>query len=211
VIASVRRSVRQSARNNSSGMFHMNHWFLLNKNSNPSLYVAMGFGIGGVAHCLFLLPWKLVPSIMGMGIAGTIGGAILAHRSIRRRSATLIAIGYGLGFLIGGFISVSMLGLLLETRGDSSFSFFYFYPWYMFGFCIAGATGAAFTRPRLISVANSTICFLVGSAIGGIVVGVLLGSPIEKPYIAAIGLFITYLVGGALTGAVSEFSDEGDE
>ncbi len=190
-------------------MVSVKNWLSHSKESNPSFYVAMGFGVGGGAHCLFLLAWSLVPAVLGMGIAGAIGGAALAYRSNRRRSLTVPAIGYGFGFLVGGFFSVSMLAILLETYNDSvSFSFFEFYLLYVLGFCIAGAIGAAFTRPPLVSVANSTICFLVGSAVGGIAVGVLLGSPVGKPYIAAIGLFITYLVGGALTGAVLEFSDE---
>lgn len=181
-------------------------------NTNPSLSVAIGFGLGGAVNCLFLfLSWDLTTAWIGAGIAGAIGGAFLAHSRNSRRSAMLAAVRYFLGFLIGGVISGTVLVVLLEMGHDTTFSFFEFYFCFVLGFSIAGAVSAAFTRSQPISVGNSTICFLVGSAVGGVAVGVLFNSPMGKPYIAAIGLLVTYVVGGALSGAVSEYSDGVDE
>ena len=53
-------------------------------------------------------------------------------------------------------------------------------------------------RPRLIPVATSTVCFLIGGGVGGAAVGVLFGSPMARHNIVAIGLLITDVVIGAI-------------
>jgi hypothetical protein len=182
-------------------MYQSKKHFLMHLRASTPLFVAIGFSVGGAVHFLFLRSWDLASAILGAGASGAIGGAFLAHRSHPQRSAILVATAYGLGFALGGSISVTILWLQLE---NPSLPFIYFYPLFILGFCSAGATSAALIRPRLIAVRNSTISFLVGSAVGGIVLAVLLGSPMDRPHIAAMGLLISYAVGGAVSGMVLE-------
>ena len=166
--------------------------------------VGIGFGIGGTIQCLFLLPWRIGPSVIGMGVVGAIGGAFLAYGSTPRRSLLRGAISYSLGFMLGGFVSLgSLIGYL---EGEISLPFHDFYLLFILGFCIAGATGAALAGPPL-PVRMSAICFLVGGAVGGAAIAILSGSPMERRYIAAIGLLISEVVGGVASARALEFSD----
>lgn len=183
--------------------------------SAPFISGAVGFGFGGTVLCLFLfLSWDLTTVWIGAGVAGAIGGGLLAHKRDPQHSAVRAVASYFFGFLVGGMIFGTLLGVLLEMRGEISYSLFEFYLEFVFGFCVAGAGSAAIMhRPKLISVANSTISFLIASGLGGLAIVVLVGSPVDKRYIAAIGLLVTYTVGGALSAAVSEsdFSSGTDE
>lgn len=167
---------------------------------NTPLFVGIGFGIGGLLQCLFLPLLNASLSIVSMGVVGAIGGAFLASRSTPRRSEIRTAVSYGLGLLLGGSISVASLMFFLEAGTDPSLPFLYFYFLFILGFCIAGATSAALINPRLIPVVASTICFLVGSGVGGAAIGVLFGSPMSRLGIAGTGLLITEVVSGAISG-----------
>ena len=174
---------------------------------NTPLFVGIGFGIGGIVQCLLFLFLNASLYIITMGVVGAIGGAFLAYRSTPRRSAILAALSYGLGLLLGGSISVVSLTLFLEKGTDPALPFLYFYFLFILGFCIAGATSAALIRPRLVPVATSTICFLVGSGVGGAAIGVLFGSPMSRACIAGTGLLITEVVSGAISGRALELSE----
>src|SRR5690349_11256981 len=106
----------------------MKSYVQMSNRLNPPLVVGIGFGIGGILQGLFLFPWSVGLAITGLGVVGAIGGAILASRSIPRRSALLGAASYSLGFLFGGPIPVAALMNFLETESDPSIPFSWFYP-----------------------------------------------------------------------------------
>ncbi|HXU07467.1 MAG TPA: hypothetical protein VN743_00620 [Blastocatellia bacterium] len=174
--------------------------------ASTGLFVAFGFSLGGALHSLFIRSGNSALEFLGIGAAGAVGGAFLALRSKPRRSVFLAAIAYGLGFQLGGWIS--MMALWYQV-GNPSLPFFDFYFIFILGFGSAGAISAALIRPRLMAVRNSAICFLVGSAVGGIIVAILSGSPVAKLKIAAIALTISYGVGGAVSGMILD-SNEGE-
>lgn len=174
---------------------------------NTPLFVGIGFGIGGLVQCLCILFLTASTSIISLGVVGAIGGAFLACRSTPRRSAILAAVSYGLGLLLGGSISVASLMVFLDTGRDPSLPFPAFCFLFILGYCIAGATSAALIRPRLIPVAKSTICFLIGSGVGCAAIGALFGSPMNRLYITGIGLLITEVVSGVISGRAMEFSE----
>jgi hypothetical protein len=179
----------------------------LRNSFNTPLFVATGFGLGSLVQWLFLLSWNVGPAIISMGVVGAIGGSFLAYRSAPRRSVIPGAVSYSLGLLSGGAVSVVTLMNFLDTKSDPSLPFHYFYPLFIFGFGIAGATSAALIRPRLIPVTTSAVCFLIGGSAGGAAVGVLFGTPLSRPNIAGMGLLITDIVIGAVSGRALEFSD----
>lgn len=179
---------------------------LMRLRANSALIVAMGFGLGGALHFLFMWSGDSVLEFFGIGVAGAVGGAFLALRTKPRRSVFLVAIAYGLGFQLGGWIS--MMALWYQLR-DPSLTFFDFYFLFILGFGAAGAISAALIRPRLIGVRNSTLSFLLGSGVGCVAVAVLSGSPLAKLKTAAISLTISYAVGGAVSGMILD-SNEGE-
>ena len=142
-------------------------WWL---NAGSPRFVAVGFGLGGLFHCLSILSHDLFTAIFGTAFAGAIGGGFMAKNTNPPGDAWVSAMGYGIGFLIGGCISVPLLFLRLEMGREINFSLPEFYVCFVLGFCIAGAASAAFTRSKLTSVANNTICFLTASGAGGLVV-----------------------------------------
>jgi len=171
----------------------------------------MGFGLGGALQFLFMRSGDSALEFLGIGAAGAVGGAFLALTSQPRRSVFLVAIAYGLGFQLGGWIS--MMALWYQLR-DPSLTYFEFYLLFILGFGAAGAISAALIRPRLITVRNSTLSFLVGSGFGCVAVPVLSGSPIAKLKTAAISLTISYAVGGAVSGMILDSNGgaiEGDD
>jgi len=179
--------------------------------ANTALIVAMGFGLGGALQFLFMRSGDSALEFLGIGAAGAVGGAFLALTSQPRRSVFLVAIAYGLGFQLGGWIS--MMALWYQLR-DPSLTYFEFYLLFILGFGAAGAISAAQIRPRLITVRNSTLSFLVGSGFGCVAVPVLSGSPIAKLKTAAISLTISYAVGGAVSGMILDSNGgaiEGDD
>jgi hypothetical protein len=164
---------------------------------HPSLLTAAGFGLGGLPLILIWGVGGMIPAIL---VSGAVGGVLLAYLTKRRDLTVLAMFGFGSAFLVGGMISGGGLILLIER----SLPFFSFYTMYVVGFGIAGLLSSAFTRSRLLSVANSMVSFVVGGLVGGVVIGVLVELVGRKnALMGAIGLFITTTVGGALAGAVS--------
>ena len=179
----------------------MKQRLLLYIKHHPPLFTATGFGLAGLP-CL--LVWDAGGIIPGILISGAVGGICLAYVTNRRDSTVLAMFGFGSAFLFGGMISGGGLILLAER----SLSFLGFYAMYILGFGIAGMLAAAFTRSQLMPVANSSVCFIVGSVVGGAAAGIIAEFAGRKSALAGMmGLLITNVVGGGLAGAVSEPSE----
>jgi hypothetical protein len=166
--------------------------------ANPSLLTAIGFGMGTLLSVLLL--WDVTIAFPGMILGGAGGGIALAYVTNRRDFTILALFGFSTAFLTGSFFSGAGFILAPTYR-----PFFYFYCIYIFGFVISGILGALFTGSKFISVKNSAISFIVGSILGGAVIGVLRELPgIQNWLVGIIGIFITNVTGGALSGATSK-------
>jgi hypothetical protein len=177
---------------------HTKKSLLLYCSANPSLVTAIGFGLGTLLSVLLL--WDVTIAVPGMIFGGAGGGIALAYVTNRRDFTILALFGFSTAFLTGGLFSVT--GFILAPTYKP---FFYFYFTYILGFVISGILSALFTGSKFISVKNSTISFIVGSILGGAVIGVLRELPGTKNWLVAIvGIFVTNVTGGALSGATSK-------
>lgn len=177
-----------------------------------SIRAAIGFGSGGIVLCLLssLMNWTLL--LLGVSLSGAIGGASLTYHKRGATSLASTAIGFGVGFAVGGFLFISSLvGLLFGVADAERFKseiFIDFYIFFIFGFTIAGFLSGAFIPPRSYSMVTYAISFAVASAIGGALIGYLVSWNYRLEFLAiAPGLLLTYILGGALAGGFSKHGE----
>jgi hypothetical protein len=163
---------------------------------------AIGFMLGCIL--MFLVGYfSNSPSLLFSGYAlvvvGAVGGIYLAWGQY---STLRAAIGFGIGFLIGGYISlVSFSFLFMMADGSPTLLeiLLNYYLQFVLGFTIAGAVSAGLTRSHLISVLASARAFAIGSAIGGAVIAPAPWSD-NTGLLVVLGILIIFLVGGVLSG-----------
>jgi hypothetical protein len=186
---------------------------------SPSYRSAIGFGAGSVIGLLgmFLspgtLPWNRIVLLVGFAISGAIGGASLGWGRKSRYFTLITAIGFGIGFLVLGFVIPYPFRYFEEPfpRQETNFGMLFsslllFALTYGPGFYIASAIGAAFIgvglRLALIGAGGFSIGGVIGSALFVISYFFLSNlGPLMRIACFCVGIVVAYAIGGAYLGA----------